>query len=973
MISTPSDTGDDAGLTAGVRHAWAKSGIDPKNPGPPVEWLPLPQHLADTAEVAGKLWDHWVTPSVKSLIVQRTGGDEHAARTLYVWLAGIHDVGKLSPAFAVQVASLAQTMHDHGLRGDATLAGTEERRSARHELVGHIAIADWLERAHGFEFDRANRLASVVAAHHGQPPGSEKIRAARPQERLLGDEAWATARVEVLEWMTRRYVSDAQFDLWRSVDVPQHVLVLLSALVIVADWIASNDRYFPLVPIRRFPSETAAVRATRAWRELDLPRPWAPHAPVADDELFTRRFALPAARPVQQKMMRLARSVDEPSLLILEAEMGVGKTEAALAAAEILAERFGLGGVFIGLPTQATADGMFSRMLSWAEQLDLTVPSSVFLARGKAQLNEDNARLQRAAYFRSIGDDQPNGRAKDRRRDADDELVIVHRWFGDPKRGPLSNLVAGTIDQALFGSLRGRHLMLRHLALASKVVVLDEVHAYDAYMSQYLARVLHWLGAYGVPVIMLSATLPASSRRAFVEAYDEGRRLGLADRRPVVGRSERRKRADRYDMLDGDVGYPSIVVSGGEGAPRVVLAEAASTPKTILIERLPDDDAALVSLLDSALRDGGNVAVIRNTVTRAQETAARLQEAFPDIPVTIVHARYLAACRAANDARLLSLFGRHGERPPTHIVVATQVIEQSLDLDFDLLISDLAPIDLLLQRAGRLHRHAGRDRPAPLREPRLVITGTDWSATPPDPVRGSKSVYSPYILLRTLAVLDGRDEVVVAGDIPPLVQAVYGEAELGPDAWQTVLREARSTFDTERRDKEHRAKAFLLREVQQDRLASLLGWVDTGAGDPTQERRAQATVRDGDDSLEVLVLQRDHEGTLRTPSWLPRDASQQIPANERPGAPLTRTVLGTSLRLPAAMCRGALFDRIVKDLELAFHREPELVHWHSSPALKGELVLVFDTEGHTTLGSFDLRYTGVGGLEYSWSSGEGHS
>ncbi|MFT4135344.1 CRISPR-associated helicase Cas3' [Microbacterium sp.] len=969
MLSEPTDTSDDAGLSAAVRHAWAKSRVDPTNPGPPIEWLPLPQHLADTAEVAGRLWDHWATPSVKSLIVQSVGGDDLAARALYVWLASVHDVGKLSPAFAVQVETLAQTMHEHGLRSDSTLAGTEERRQARHELVSHITVADWLETARGFDFERAKRLASVLAAHHGMPAGTEQIRAARPQQRLLGDQAWSDARVEVLEWATQRYADDTQLAIWRSAEIPQPTLVLLSALVIVADWIASSD-HFPLAPIGGLPTETAAVRAARAWLELDLPSPWTPRPPRTDSDLFARRFDLSDARPVQREMMRLARTVDEPCLLVLEAEMGVGKTEAALAAAEILAHRFGLGGIFIGLPTQATADGMFSRMLSWAERLDLTVPSNVFLARSKAQLNEDNARLWRDAY-RSIGDDQPSGRRQDK-VDAG-ELVVVHRWFGDPKRGPLSNLVAGTIDQALLGGLRNRHLMLRHLALASKVVVLDEVHAYDAYMGRYLARVLHWLGAYRVPVIMLSATLPASSRRAFVRAYDEGRRVGLVAGPFTAGRDKTREREAPSDILDGDIGYPSIVVSGGASPPQIVRAESASAPKKIRVERLPDDDASLVTLLRSALRDGGNAAVIRNTVTRVQETAALLTAAFPGIPVTIAHARYLAACRAAKDAQLLKLFGRSGDRPDAHIVVASQVIEQSLDLDFDLLITDLAPVDLLLQRAGRLHRHGGRERPAPLRAPRLVIAGADWAVSPPDPVKGSKWVYSPHILLRTLAALEGRTEIIVPDDLPPLVQAVYGEEELGPDSWHTAFDETKRAFEEERRDKEHRASAFLQSEVRHARLASLLGWLDAAAGDPTQERRALATVRDGDDSLEVLVLQRDEEGILRTPSWLPDGGGRQIPANERPSPWLARTILGSSLRLPAGMNRGSLIDRIIEELELAFRRQPELAHWHSSPALRGELVVVFDTNGHATLGPFDLRYTDVGGMEYSWITREGDS
>jgi len=264
-------------------------------------------------------------------------------------------------------------------------------------------------------------------------------------------------------------------------------MVLLSALVIVADWIASSD-LFDAAELGAQPSQTTAERGERAWRELDFPRPWEAAPSVTDAAtLLTSRFALPAgATPhaTQTAFVDMALTIERPELMILESEMGSGKTEAALLAAEILASRFGLSGIFVGLPTQATADGMFSRILDWAERLELEVPASVFLARGRAMLNLEYAQKSREAYFRSMGDEHRAG------REASDSTVIAHRWFADPRRGPLSNFVVGTVDQALFAGLRSRYVMLRHLALASKVVVIDEVHAYDVYMRQYLDETL---------------------------------------------------------------------------------------------------------------------------------------------------------------------------------------------------------------------------------------------------------------------------------------------------------------------------------------------------------------------------------------------------------------------------------------------------------------------------------------------------
>ncbi len=200
-------------------------------------------------------------------------------------------------------------------------------------------------------------------------------------------------------------------------------------------------------------------------------------------------------------------------MMIIEAPMGEGKTEAALAVTEIFAARSGAGGCFIALPTMATGNAMFPRMLHWLKRLPNKAGThSVFLAHSKAALNEEYTTLAR----------QDNGRITDVDRDGtegewqprSDERVapaqlVAHHWLRGRKKGMLSSFVTGTIDQLLFTGLKSRHLALRHLAMAGKVVVVDEAHAYDTYMNSYLDRVLSWLGAYGVPVVVLSATLPA--------------------------------------------------------------------------------------------------------------------------------------------------------------------------------------------------------------------------------------------------------------------------------------------------------------------------------------------------------------------------------------------------------------------------------------------------------------------------------
>ena len=174
-----------------------------------------------------------------------------------------------------------------------------------------------------------------------------------------------------------------------------------------------------------------------------------------------------------------------------------------------MASRFGLGGVFFGLPTQATANGIFPRLLGWADtQSEKTLPQAIKLAHGMAELNECYLRLQ--------------GRGVQLEEDAQEEhRVQVHQWFRGNKQVLLANFVIGTVDQLLLAALAQKHVMLRHLGLAGKVVIIDECHAYDTYMNCYLDRTLEWLGWYKVPVILLSATLPARRRTELVEAYQQ--------------------------------------------------------------------------------------------------------------------------------------------------------------------------------------------------------------------------------------------------------------------------------------------------------------------------------------------------------------------------------------------------------------------------------------------------------------------
>ncbi|KUP97431.1 CRISPR-associated helicase/endonuclease Cas3 [Thermobifida cellulosilytica] len=958
------------GLSAAARSVWAKHDRE-------LGWLPLWQHMADSAAVAGRLWDEWLPRQVRRLVAEALPGGEEDARRLAVWLAAVHDVGKATPAFACQVEELAAAMRDAGL-GMPRREQLPDRRMVPHGLAGQVLLQKWLVERHGWTRRETLQFAIVVGGHHGVPPTNSDISQVNIYRNLLCtpacEDVWRRVQDELLDTAAAACGAAQRLGEWQRTKLPQPVQAVLSALVIVADWIASNVDLFPYFSAGQAAPEPG--RADTAWKRLALPRPWqAVESEEEPEALFAARFALPPGatiRPVQAEAVRLAREMAAPGLMIIEAPMGEGKTEAALAAAEIFAARSGAGGCFIALPTMATGNAMFPRMLNWLRRLpDARADPgahTVFLAHSKAALNKEYAGLVSGGTDR-IADVDRDG-ADDEWRPGDDERassaeLVAHHWLRGRKKGMLSSFVAGTIDQLLFAGLKSRHLALRHLAVAGKVVVVDEAHAYDAYMNSYLDRVLSWLGAYGVPVVVLSATLPARRRRELAAAYT-GSAVAEADLAEV-------EKADGYPLLTG-------VTPGA--TPQLRFPAASGRATEVCLERLDDDLDVLADRLAEELADGGCALVVRNTVDRVHQTARHLSERFGADRVSVAHARFVDLDRVENDARLLAAFGppdkvreAGGKRPDTHIVVASQVVEQSLDVDFDLLASDLAPVDLLLQRMGRLHRHrrgeGQSERPPRLRTARCLVTGVDWTAKVPRPVRGSRLIYRDYPLLRALAVLEpllaqaGTGEgagaaVRLPADINPLVQAAYGPDPVGPPSWQEALEQARDDHELHRVRQRIEAEQFMLAKVGRPGRP-LTGWADGGVGDADDTRRGAAQVRDGRPTLEVLVVRRRADGVLTTLPGLSGDrGGLEVPGDEAPSAPLARIVAGSALRLPYQFGDPDVLAKAVA--ELAANSIPA---WQTRKAywLAGELVLILDENCRSRLAGYELRYTRTDGLE----------
>lgn len=1012
-------------LSRRARALWAKTNSEDSS-----VWLPLYIHLSDTARTMVRLWDGWVPKNVRNLFARHCCGNEELARKALVFLAGAHDIGKATPIFQAKPCgrgwdgervSLAWKPEKAGLFIEASLSAG---RYPTHPIAGQVLVIRYLQDAFDWSFEQADAWGSIVGAHHGNVPDKDRVHKGFILTTEMGntsDDAggdWRSVQRELLDYALHMAgLSNEDMDLLARCAWDASTESVACGLLIMADWIASNQDLFPLAPL--IPGENSThrsseekgdtsldARADRAWRELDLSPSWAGEKPVASDDWFCGCFGLPegcAPRPVQKAAMEAAAQMTEPSLMVIEAPMGEGKTEAALAAAEIVGAQFGCGGVCVALPTMATTDAMFGRVRRWLDHLAAQGPSSIYLAHGKAQLNEEYQGIARSSRSRrslsSMGVDLDGAAARDDR-------VVVSDWMQGRKKGMLANFVVCTVDQVLMGALDMRHLSLRQLALAGKVVIVDECHAYDSYMQQYLMRVLEWLGAWGCPVILLSATLPTVVREGLIKAYREGRAVQgagcvltadpgdvltapLGEGSPEESRPEQKRESESTPV---DEPYPIITIASELGIKKL---ECSPSSRGIQIDvsALPDGPEALLALLKEELGEGGIAGVMCDTVTRAQAAYRALRDSFGSDEVLLTHARFMDHDRMKNETVLRNLLGpdatrSNGKRPERMIVVGTQVLEQSLDIDFDLLVTDVAPIDLMMQRLGRVHRHVRgegeKDRPARLRKARCFLRGIE-EIGPEGPtfVPGVSRVYDKASLMEALAVsgllgMEVSARFSLPKDIARLVRLAYSPAAEGeiPEGWLSSYHDACEERAKAIQDKRLRAEAFLLPSANQlakdeKTLTNLFcRAIEDSSNSKMGEDLGQCAVRDTQETIEVLLV-RKNDGHVCLLPWVGDEKSgvekgQEISTAYEPDRTLSMVLAQCAVRLPLSLCRPQQLDRLIEELEDGCERW--VATWQDVPALAGRLVLAIEEVGgepgvfEATVLDQCVRYTREEGL-----------
>lgn len=859
-------------------------------------WLPLVVHLRDTAAVMEYLLRHWLPEQYcESLDLTR----EEFFR-LALFNALVHDIGKATPFFQRKITQrqeiLRYRLEKNGLTAQDMASGKE---------LPHAAAGAEILRAEGV----VECVAAVVGAHHGMPERMSSFHEESPRS-FDGDEQnrntpWGGVQRELIAWALDKIGVDDGKDLPECAMAAQMVL---TGLVIMADWIASNTAFFPLISEDTMPRQYDPERAENALRRLHLPSPWE----VSDDWktpwFFLSRFGF-SVNAVQKKTEKIAAEMKTPGIMIIEAPMGQGKTEAALSAAEIMMNRFHLSGAAFFLPSQATSNAMFTRMTAWAKQQPEASGIAVSLVHGQAEFNEEFRQLEAGSVAVN---------------EWESDSLLVHSFFRGRKTKLLANLVVGTVDQLLMAALRQKHVMLRHLGLIGKVVIIDECHAYDAYMNTYLDCALKWLSAYHVPMILLSATLPGKRREELLKAYSGAKKMP----------------APFWKTLE----YPLISWTEGNCPHKEAIAPEGES-KTVRIERTTQTQA--IAELGNAIASGC-AGFIVNTVRRAQELWNLLKNAYPNATILMDHSRYLTPDRLHHEQDILRRVGKTSAPKQRRgiLVIGTQVLEQSLDLDFDLLVTDLCPMDLLLQRIGRLHRHP-RQRPSGLETPRCLVLGAQEELD-----EGSRHVYGDYLLLRTRALLP--EEIRLPQDISPLVQKTYDETLWSPEN-SPQYEEAKDKYWILQAAKREDAINYRLSPPSK-RTTSIRGLMD--CTQTFTDAKAKAAVRDGEVSLEVLVVQRNEEGKVNLLSK--EHNGEQYRSDMQLSMEESRVVATQRLRLPSHFSKGWCVDAIIEKLEKQTNRF--LPMWLQSPVLQGELFLILNPQGLAELGGEELCYDSEAGL-----------
>lgn len=794
-----------------VFRYWGKAGA---NYASEPKWHPLVWHGLDVAAV-GSVW-LGLSPALRAAFnaaFPGTHDDAGPPRAWVLFFLALHDLGKFDLRFqmkALEALALswpefdpdpdevdfyqAKKYKDHGAEGLAwaylecqAWAGSDRPEVKR-------AWLPWLK---------------AVTGHHGEWASSigQPSRPDAPDEYVEHDRL---ARQQYVKAIAALFLEPHGLALTALPPAcSDAALHLLAGFCSVCDWIGSNTDISPYADI----APGATVQAYLAARVRDIAeKNWLHRLGlIQKPHVYQGVAALlhgnETPRGVQTEVDALPL---EPGLTLIEAPTGSGKTEAALAHAWRLLAAGHADSIVFALPTQATANAMLTRSMEFAGRAYGADPTNVVLAHGKRNFNQDFDRLLQTGRRKPAQGREEAG-------------IQCAEWLAQSrKRVFLGQIGVCTVDQVLLSVLPVRHKFVRGFGINKSVLIVDEVHAYDTYMVGLLEEVLRRQNAAGGSAILLSATLPSTMRCDLLATWQAD--SDAVDDYPAIWQAPSHTAGDVPHRLT-----PITVAESQRPRERKVAIEHLRLP-----DALPDE--ALLEKIIAAADAGARVAVILNLVDAAQATARRLRE-MTGLPVDIFHARYRFIDRREKEAAVLREYGREAARVGGRILVATQVVEQSLDLDFDWMVTQICPADLLFQRMGRLHRHEWRkDRPPGYESPCCTVVsvpGEDYGVL--EVIYGNTRV-----LWRTDQLLAAGGEIVFPEAYRAWIERVYGE-DFTPNEPPAITR----NFD-DWQGKQYAANQDAKAMISTPRLRSF-------EDDPA----ITIKTRDGEMSLTVLPLRDD--------------------------------------------------------------------------------------------------------------------
>jgi CRISPR-associated endonuclease/helicase Cas3 len=884
---------------------WAKSGDAEKDGS--ITYHPVICHMIDTSNVVLVMWEKCLSPKIKALLAKNLGMKESDAGKFIAFFCGLHDSGKIYIFFV----SKWQPGMDAVIHSGYSLPLNP--CSKTHGTVTGKVLIEILKKKFNMPLERAISLSIALGGHHGLFPSENDI--SKITLKNIGED-WLKAiekHVDILADLLEIDQCSLENVIMNVRDTNTFDFII-AGLTTVTDWIASSKEYFPPAgSYLKSTEDTQSIKniilseyvesskqqAVKALHELG----WVSWKPDDKQVTFFDLFGFldNDLRPLQVAATKIAPKLDNPGLVLIEAPMGEGKTETALFLYEKWQLLAGQRGCYFALPTQATSNQLFDRMVKFIRRRYSEQVVNLGLLHSQAELSAEYRKLRLAAIEQDKGEELGQ--------------VVAEEWFAKKKRGLLAPFAVGTIDQSLLSVLKIKHCFVRLFGLSAKVVVLDEIHSYDLYTTSLIKRMLEWFAAMGTSVVILSATLPRTKRLELLNAYGEFH--------------------ENENVL-----YPRIswVTNKSWGS---VPFGARPNRGVYLSFKEPEFGKVCNELVKIISQNGGCGAWICNTIKSAQNIYDKLTNICQEkgIEVILFHSRYPFEEKMKLENKIKNSFGTKSlielddpdycKRPEKAIVVATQVIEQSLDVDFDIMVSELAPIDLILQRSGRLQRHC-RKRPPCFNFPYLWIISPQVKEEMPD-FGSDGCVYYQYILLLswlTLKQISSKNQghIRIPEDMEDLIESVYSnerQVEI-PGYLSEIARKWQADL-TEKLDEEAKyARNVMVKSPDTEEIFYDFTQ-DLEEENPEVHRSLQAMTRLCEPSVQVACLFKKG-GRLS----ITKDMSKEVRLDTEPDNELTKAILNRSVTLSHKTIVFALFKKAVPK------------GWKRNPLLRNHRIIEFE-------------------------------